>query len=104
MKKFAVCLLLLTACVIFLGGISVIAIDHGHGFNIEELFSSAFNVIAGLLCVASSMLLYRWLSYLESCDQIAFSFFFFGWRNSNHEETSLRLNRLFPNLETSKGF
>jgi hypothetical protein len=93
--------LLLTVCVICLGGVSVVAVDHGHGLDSLELFSSVFNIMVGLLCISSSRLLSRWLSHIELGDQISFSFFFFGWRNSNYKETRLSLNRLFHSLETT---
>jgi hypothetical protein len=104
MKKFAIIFLLLTVCVLCLGCISVVAIDHAHGLDLKGLFSSVFNIMAELLCILSLMLLSKWMSHIKPGDQIIFSLSSFGWRNSNNEETRLSLNRLFPNLETAKGF
>jgi hypothetical protein len=104
MKKFAISLLLLTVCVIYLGSISIIVIDSSHGLDMEELFSSDLSFLVRVLCISSSMLLSKWMSHIKPGDQIIFSLSSFGWRNSNNAETRLSLNRLFPNLETSKGF
>jgi hypothetical protein len=87
-------------CALFFSSASIVVFDYGHGLDMEELFSSDSIFLVGLLCVSSSMLLSKWLSYIQIGDTIIFSFFFFGWRNSNYEAIMPRFNRLFSSLET----
>jgi hypothetical protein len=91
-------------CLASFGNFDILASDFSEHLDMHESESIHQGGIAVLLAVTATALVTLWKAQVLLCDQILFSFFFYGWRNSCFDSISQGFNRFFKNLENEKSF